>query len=124
GGKQTQLGSFAGYKLVGVNALTKFPVDAMNLAEWLTNEENQGKRFAAREIGPSNIKVAGSDAVKSNIPLSALALQSQFATPQNSVSDKYWAPAEAFGTAMENKDYKQSIKEQLDAMVAQISAAQ
>ncbi len=124
GDKQAQLGSFAGYKLVGVNALTKFPVDAMNLAEWLTNEENQSKRFATREIGPSNIKVAESDAVKANIPLSALALQSQFATPQNNVSSKYWDPAEAFGTAMEVKDYSKSIKEQLDAMVAQISAAE
>lgn len=122
GGKQAQLGSFAGYKLVGVNSLTKHPVDAMNLAEWLTNEENQLKRFNDREIGPSNIKVADSEAVKSNIPLAALALQSQFATPQNNVSGSYWNPAEAFGTAMEIKDYSSSIQELLDAMVEQITA--
>lgn len=121
-GEQKQMGSFAGYKLAGVNSLTKSPVDAMDLAEWLTNEENQAKRFAAREIGPSNNKIAESAEVKANIPLSALAMQSQFATPQNDVANSFWDPAEAFGTAMENKDYSKSIKEQLDAMVAQIAA--
>ncbi|WMJ23226.1 extracellular solute-binding protein [Paludicola sp. MB14-C6] len=121
-GNQVQLGSFAGYKLVGVNALTKAPVDAMDFAEFITNEANQAKRFKARAIGPSNKKIADSAEVKANIPLAALALQSKFATPQNSVSDKFWAPAEAFGTAMESKDYSKSIKEMLDAMVAQIQS--
>lgn len=119
-GKQVQMGSFGGYKLVGVNSQTKFPVDAMELAEWLTNEESQAKRFEERAMGPSNSKVAESDAVKANLPLAALALQSQFATSQKEVLGSYWTPAEAFGTAMEAKDYSKTIQEQLDAMVAQI----
>jgi arabinogalactan oligomer/maltooligosaccharide transport system substrate-binding protein len=123
-GKQVQMGSFAGYKLVGVNSQTKSPVDAMDLAEWLTNEENQAIRFKERAMGPSNTKVASSDEVKANLPLAALAEQSKYATSQKDVSGSYWAPAEAFGTAMEAKDYSKSVKEQLDAMVAQIQAAQ
>ena len=122
--KQVQMGSFAGYKLVGVNSQTKNPVDAMNLAEWLTNEKSQAKRFAERAMGPSNIKVGESDEVKANLPLAALALQSQFATSQKDVLGAYWSPAEAFGTAMEAKDYSKSIKDQLDAMVEQIEAGQ
>jgi arabinogalactan oligomer/maltooligosaccharide transport system substrate-binding protein len=52
--------------------------------------------------------------------LAALAEQNQFASSQKDVLGSFWAPAEAFGTAMEAKDYSKSIKEQLDAMVAQI----
>jgi arabinogalactan oligomer/maltooligosaccharide transport system substrate-binding protein len=123
GGSQVQMGSFAGYKLVGVNSQTKNPVDAMDLAEWLTNEENQAIRFKTRAMGPSNNKVASGDAIKANIPLSALAAQSKFASSQKDVLGAYWSPAEAFGTAMEAKDYSKTIKEQLDAMVQQIQAA-
>lgn len=119
-GKQVQMGSFAGYKLVGVNSQTKYPVDAMDLAEWLTKEESQALRFEKRAMGPSNIKISESSEVRDNIPLAALALQEQYATSQKEVLGAYWTPAEAFGTAMEAKDYSKSIKEQLDAMVEQI----
>ncbi|HAL73657.1 MAG TPA: hypothetical protein DCM45_01030 [Clostridiales bacterium] len=122
GGTQTQMSSFAGFKLVGISSQTKAPVDAMMLAEWLTNEENQILRFKTRQMGPSNIKAANSAEVKANIALAALAAQNQFAVSQKEVLGNYWGPAEAFGTAMEAKDYSKSIKEMLDAMVAQIIA--
>ncbi len=57
-GEQVQMASFSGYKLKGVNTLTAFPEEAMALAEWLTNEESQIKRFEVRAPGPSNIKAA------------------------------------------------------------------
>lgn len=117
---QVQMGSFAGYKLIGVNSTTKFPVEAMDLAAWLTSEENQVKRFEMRKMGPANIKAAASEAVQANVALAALALQSNFATSQKEVLGTYWAPAEAFGTAMESKDYSKTIQELLDDMVAQI----
>jgi arabinogalactan oligomer / maltooligosaccharide transport system substrate-binding protein len=122
GGTQTQLSSFAGFKLVGVNSQTKVPVDAMTLAEWLTNEENQILRFKTRQMGPSNIKAAKSPEVMANIALAALAAQNVFAVSQKEVLGNYWGPAEAFGTAMEAKDYSKSIQEMLDAMVAQVIA--
>jgi len=122
GGTQTQMSSFAGFKLVGISSQTKAPVDAMMLAEWLTNEENQILRFKTRQMGPSNIKAANSDEVKANVALAALAAQNQFAVSQKEVLGNYWSPAEAFGTAMEAKDYAKSIKDMLDAMVAQIIA--
>lgn len=122
GGTQTQMSSFAGFKLVGISSQTKAPVDAMMLAEWLTNEENQILRFKTRQMGPSNIKAANSEEVKANVALAALAAQNQFAVSQKEVLGNYWSPAEAFGTAMEAKDYSKSIKDMLDAMVAQIIA--
>jgi Maltose-binding periplasmic proteins/domains len=121
-GEQLQMSSFAGYKLVGVNALTAAPLEAMALAEWLTNEENQMKRFEERSGGPSNIAAAASEEVKANIALAALAYQGQFATSQKDVMGNYWTPAEAFGAAMENKDYSMSIQDMLDTLVAQATA--
>lgn len=122
GGMQKQMSSFAGFKLVGVNSQTKTPVDAMMLAEWLTNEENQILRYKLRQMGPSNINAANSADVKANVALSALGAQNAFAVSQKEVLGNYWSPAEAFGTAMEAKDYSKSIQEMLDSMVAQIIA--
>ncbi|MBQ7888541.1 MAG: extracellular solute-binding protein [Erysipelotrichaceae bacterium] len=123
-GAQVQMSSFGGYKQIGVNSQTKFPVEAMDLADWLTNEANQVKRFETRALGPSNVNAAASEAVKSNVALAALSLQSQFAVSQNDVLGAYWTPAEAFGTTMEAKDYSTDLQTLLDTMVAQITAAQ
>lgn len=123
GGKKVQMGSFAGYKGYGISAHTKSPVEAMDLARFLTSEESQAKRFAMRGTGPSNKKVAESEPVKKDIALAALLEQSKFAVSQNGVLGTFWTPAEAFGTAMESKDYSKSVQELLDAMVEQIQVA-
>ena len=71
----------------------------MDFAEWITNEQNQLLRFQ-RERLTINIKVAESDEVK-ECCISALAEQSKFAVSQKDVLGSYWAPAEAFGLAMD-----------------------
>ena len=121
GGEQVQMGSFIGTKLVGVNTQTAFPVEAMMLAEYLTNEASQAKRFEMRELGPSNVTVAASEEVKANVALAALSAQSAFGTSQKLVLGTYWSPAEAFGLAMENKS-TDDMQTMLDNMVAQITA--
>ncbi|NLJ64886.1 MAG: extracellular solute-binding protein [Christensenellaceae bacterium] len=120
-GEQVQMASFAGFKLMGVNTMTEFPEEAMALADWLTNEENQLKRFQMRSIGPSNVKVIENEEVKADIALSALAEQSKYAVSQKDVLGNYWSPAEAFGTTMEAKDYSKDVKTLLDEMVAAIT---
>lgn len=122
GGEQIQLKSYAGYKLIGVNSGTKAPLEAMKLAEFLTNEENQVLRYKERELGPSNIKAADSKDVKSNIALAALAEQNEFGVSQRGLKSDFWKPLEAFGTAMETKDYSKSMQAMLDSMVADITA--
>ena len=118
-GEQVQMSSFIGTKLIGVNTQTAHPVEAMMLAEFLTNEEAQQLRFEMREIGPSNSNVAASEEVQANIALAALAEQSQYGVSQKYVLGNFWTPSEAFGLAMENQstDDMQSL---LDSMVAQI----
>lgn len=63
-GQQVQMSSFTGYKMMGVNAYSKYPEWAAKFADWLTNEENQTIRFEERNQGPSNTNAAASDAVK------------------------------------------------------------
>lgn len=121
-GKQVQMKSFAGYKLMGVNSGTKHPKEAMKLARFLTNEKNQIIRFETRAMGPSNKEAAKHEKVQANVALSALAKQNEFGVSQANVLNSFWAPLEAFGTAMETKDYSKSVKQYLDTMVSQMAA--
>ena len=104
-GKQVQMSSFSGCKLVGVNAYSQNKGYACLLADWITNEQNQATRFATRKLGPSNINVGNSDAVQADPSLSALAAQAAYATPQR-VANPFWDPAAALGQilAMGNVD--------------------
>ena len=52
-GEQVQMASYAGYKLVGVNAYSQNTEAAMQLARYITNYDNQVKRFQERGLGPS-----------------------------------------------------------------------
>ena len=117
-----QMGSFVGYKVLGVNSQTQFPVEAMDLADFLTNEANQVTRFETRQLLPSNINAAAMPAVAENTVIAALQEQQPFGTSQKEVLGSYWTPAEAFGTTMEAKDYSKDIPTLLNDMVAQISA--
>ena len=123
-GQQVQMGSFGGYKLVGVNSMISDPdkvMVAMDFANYLTNEKSQVTRFETRAMGPSNANAAANPAVQENIALAALAMQNVYATSQNDVLGEYWPPAGAFGTAMVNKD-STNLQTLLDNMVAQIQA--
>ncbi|NLC96901.1 MAG: extracellular solute-binding protein [Erysipelotrichaceae bacterium] len=117
-----QMGSFVGYKVLGVNALTEFPEQAMDLADFLTNEENQKIRFEERQLLPSNKNAASESAVSKNVAIAALQEQNPYGTSQKDVLGTYWGPAEAFGTTMEAKDYSKDLQTLLDDMVAQIQA--
>ena len=96
GGKDYQMSSYSGYKLVGVNPHSANLGWAMLLAEFLTNEEAQAARFETRGLGPANTAAASSDAVQSNPAIAALAAQAAYATPQR-VGGNFWSPAETLG---------------------------
>ena len=98
-GKDCQMSSYSGYKLIGVNPYSANVGWAMLLAEYLTNEESQTARFEARGLGPANINAASSDAVQSNPAIAALAEQAAYATPQR-VGGNFWAPAETLGQVL------------------------
>ncbi len=98
-GKQVQMSSYSGYKLIGVNPHSKNVGWSMLLAEYLTSEDVQITRFNERGLGPSNINASESDAVKADPAISALAAQAAYATPQR-VGGNYWTPAETLGSIL------------------------
>lgn len=96
GGEQYQMASFAGGKLIGVNAYSDNVVYALMLADWLTNEENQLLRFQALGDGPSNINLADNEEVTSNAAIAALGAQAPYSVKQV-VGGNYWGPAATLG---------------------------
>lgn len=122
-GKDLQLSNFADFKLIGVNSQTKYPIPAMQLAEWLANEENQKLRFEVRSIAPTNLNLAKDPVVLANPAVAALSLQSSFSTLQSSIPQmgNYWVPAEAFGNELiSGKITKDNVQEKLDAFVESV----
>ena len=118
GGSELQMKGFAGYKLIGVNAGSRYPEDAVKRAAWLTNEETQLKRFEERRMGPSNIAAADNDAVKANVALAALSEQLQYSVSQNNVPSSYWTAAEGFGTDLvSGKVSDDALQGMLDTLV-------
>ena len=121
-GEQVQMASFSGYKLVGVNPHSSNVGVAMLLADYITNEDNQAKRFNDRKLGPSNIKVNESEAVQSAPAIAALAAQSDYATLQR-VGANYWSSAQSLGEILASGDTQGKTTQQLmDDAVAGITA--
>ena len=91
-GKEVQLSGYMGYKMVGVNGYSKNKGEAHKLAMWLTNEENQLKRYTDRGFGPTNKVVSNMDVVKNDPVISVILQQAQFNRAQKSVPGNYWTP--------------------------------
>ena len=130
GGEQRQLTTYMGCKLIGVNNYCQNKVEAHKLAMWLTNEQNQLKRFETRGFGPSNKAVAASEAVANNAVIAAVMEQAKFSRAQKSVPGNYWTPMGALITPfIEHKEagdlltfYTDAeLQKLLDALVAQIA---
>ena len=119
-GKQVQMGSFLGCKIYGVNSQTAYPVDAMELAEYLTGEKAQIERYNVLNYGPSNINALADDTISSNLALQALNAQSAFAVSQM-VLGGFWTPAEAFGAELEAHSTG-DLQTMLDRLVEQALA--
>ena len=121
-GKQVQMASFSGYKLIGVNAYSKHREWAAKLAEWITNEENQKLRFQLRGQGPSNINAAASDEVQNSPAIAALLAQSEFSCLQR-IGGNFWDPVTEFtANILAGNPSGKSLQEQLDTMVEGIIA--
>lgn len=91
-GEDVQLSGFMGYKLIGVNGYSKNKGEAHKLAQWLTNEQNQLKRYETRGFGPTNKVVAEKEAVKNDAVIAAVLDQAQYNRAQKGVPGQYWTP--------------------------------
>ena len=123
GGKQVQMSSFSGYKMIGVNPHSQFVGWSMILAEYLTNKENQITRFNERGLGPANEEASQSADVQASPAIAALAAQAEFASPQR-VGGNYWDPANTLGlTLITGNPDGTDLQKLLDNAVEGITAA-
>lgn len=112
-GDSVQMCSFAGYKLMGVNAYTDEPEWAMKLARYLNGEEMQMKRFERIGEFPANRNAAASERVQQSKAVAALAEQSQYGYIQN-IEDPFWDGSCILGTTIaggnsDNRDLQQLL---------------
>lgn len=96
GEQAVQMASFAGYKLVGVNAYSAQVGDAMDLAAFMTAGDAQADRFVLRRQGPSNLQALSDPAVRAEPAIAALEAQAPFADIQR-VGSRYWDAAASLG---------------------------
>ena len=121
-GKQVQMASFSGCKLVGVNAYSADRYWADLLAQWIVSESNQELRFRLRGQGPANINAANSPEVQNAPAIAALLEQSEYSQLQR-VGGKFWDPVAEFSGNMANGNPSgEPLQKQLDEMVEGVTA--
>ena len=121
-GEEIQMASFSGCKLIGVNAYSPETEWAARLAQWITNENGQARRFAVRGQGPANIRAANSSEVQGSPAIAALLAQSEFSQLQR-VGGKFWDPVTEFaGNMALGNPGGVPLQEQLDQMVEGVTA--
>jgi len=120
-GQQVQMGGVVGHKLIGVNAFGAWAGWAMELADFLTNYDNQVARFEERGQGPSNALASQSPEVQANPALAALAAQAEFSA-FFAPGGNFWGPMETLGEIIRqgNPD-NHDLQELLDTTVASIT---
>ncbi len=123
-GQSYHIGSFSGYKLMGV----KPQVDAVKaaalhqLAQYLTGEQCQTERFNERSWGPSNSAVQASEAVQANPGLAALMAQSPYSVPQGQIHGSWWDIAKVIGDDVKAAADEAGLQTALDNYYDKISA--
>lgn len=122
GGRNVQMASFCGCKLIGVNAYSKYHGWAVKLAEWITNGQNQELRFEMRGQGPSNKKAEEAKQVQESEAIAALLAQSGYSHLQR-IGGNFWEPVEEFaGNLLSGNGTGEDLQEQLDKMVEGVTA--
>ena len=120
-GRQIQMASFTGYKMIGVNYYSKNKDWAFKLAQWLTNEQNQTLRFVEQNQGPANKVAAASDEVSKVPAIAAVIEQSRYGVLQR-IGNSYWDACTTFiDNLIAGNTTKTQLQEQLDKMVEGIT---
>lgn len=119
-GDQVQMCSFSGFKLMGINAHTAHPEWCRKLVSYLTNAENQLRRFEATGECPVNQQAMQAPQVQQAPAVAALLEQSVYSTVQ-SVADPFWSASSRFGITMAGGNQgDRDLQLLLDEMVEQI----
>ena len=111
-GNDYTLKPFMGYKFIGVRTQTDAVKNAAlhKLAQYLTSEEAQIKRFETLAWAPVNVNAAASDALKTNPVIVADLAQMENGTMQGQVNDGWWNLAAALSAAAKESDDEEVLK--------------
>lgn len=118
-GKDYQLGSFSGNKLVGIKPQADSIKAAycQSIAAYLTNAACQLERFDTLSWGPSNLEAQSSDAVKANPGLVAFNEQNAFAIAQGQYPNSWWDAGKAIGASIFDLGNTAPSDEELQAIL-------
>lgn len=122
-GEDKQMISLHGYKLIGVNARSKYPNAAQLLADYLSGEACQLERAEKNSWGPSNTVAAASEAATSNVAIKAALDQSVYSIPQINMSSTFWDPMGTLGNNLFKEEAKydtETLTALLDKTIANI----
>lgn len=122
-GEDKQMVSIYGYKNIGVNAKSKFPMTAQSLAYYLTGEACQKQRVEEIGWGPSIKTLVESDLVTKDEALSAIYEQQKFSLPQKDIISGWWSPTGTYGAYIVDSKKQHddaTMKEEFDNMVETI----
>ena len=116
-GTSYHLGSYTGYKLMGVKPQddAKRAAVLSQLAQFLTNKDCQLERFNAYQWGPSNKDAQASEAVQANVSLAALAKQSANGIPQGQIAGVFWDTVKNLGAAAKSAESVDDLQNALNA---------
>ena len=123
-GEEKHMSSFAGFKIYCVKANTQYPLEAMALANWLTSEENQLKRFKDRGAVPVATAVAENAEVTADPAVAALLAQLNYSYAMPSIPQmgKFWDATKAFvQEAFDGTISASDYQAKLDTLVATIT---
>ena len=115
-GNTYHIGSYTGNKLMGVKPQTDGTKGAVLslLAQFLTNEECQLKRYELAQWGPSNLAAQASEAVQANVSLAALAKQNAYGQPQGQIHGSWWDIAKLLGAQAKAATSDEDLQAALD----------
>lgn len=122
-GTDKQIVSMHGYKLIGVNAMSKFPNASQLLADYLSGEACQLERAEKISWGPSNTNAAASEIVTTNPAISAILEQAKNSVPQVNIASTFWDPMGNLGNNLFKEDAKYdtaTLTELLNKTIANI----
>lgn len=108
--KETQLVSFSGIKLYGVNRNTAHAAEAAKLAAFLSNYDNQMTRLNEREFCPTNAELY-EEAINSGINAVEVVIEQAEYTrlkPAFTQMTNYWTPMADFLVGVYKKNFAQS----------------
>ncbi len=126
-GKEVQPSPIVNFNIYGVNAQTKYPLEAMALANYITSEKIQKLRFEQRSSTPvCNSLIEDKELLGSNPAVSALAEQVALASTvqtSNPQISNFWSPMEAFGQdCIAGNITHDNMQQALDTLVESILA--